>query len=62
MTMDNGRACELGKVRSLRTKRKVKNGGIRDYKWRTEATFYAMSNERARMKKMMERERMNERR
>jgi len=62
MTMDNGRACELGKVRSLRTQGKVKNGSIQDYKWRTTATFHAMSNERARMKRSMEKERMNERR
>jgi len=62
MTMDNGRACELGMVRSLRSEGGVKNGSIRDYKWRTAATFYAMSNEWARMKKSMERERMNERR
>ena len=30
MTMDNDRACELGKVRSLRTKGKVKNGSVPD--------------------------------
>ena len=54
MTMDNDRACELGKVRSLGTQGRVKNGSIRDYKWRTAATFYAMSNERARMKRGME--------
>jgi len=52
--MDNGRACELGKVRSFRTQGKVENGSIQDYKCRTAATFHAMSNERARMKRSME--------
>ena len=39
MTMDDDRACELGKVRSLGTKGEVKNGSIRDYECRTAATF-----------------------